>query len=379
MRIRIADCPDEAGRRGAGDRGEAAPLSQSAIRNPQSAIGLRLAGALWRFWSIRGHLTEGRRALERLLALVPADHPELGRSRHRARALVGAGALAHDQGDYPAARALLEEALPLWREGGDRHGLATCLNILGNEALDQGDHDRATAFYEEALEHYRSARDTRGRAMVLGNLGTLAHLRGDLPWAAELLDESVKLKRTLGNRYGLAISLDNLGNVERGRGNLARAVALYREGLTLRRELEHRLGVAMSLNNLGSALLEQGDAAEAGAQLRESLALFRDLQDRRGLAECLAGLAAMASAAGRLQEAARLGGAAAALRGAHGIPPSPAGGAPEERWLAAARGALGEAAFATAWTEGEVMSTEQTAALILAGGPAFDSSLTELH
>src|SRR5205823_10024505 len=62
----------------------------------RSAISLRLGAALWRFWSIRGHLTEGRASLERLLGAVPAADPELGRSPLRAESLVGAGALAHD-------------------------------------------------------------------------------------------------------------------------------------------------------------------------------------------------------------------------------------------------------------------------------------------
>src|SRR5690606_8602815 len=73
---------------------------------------VRLAGALWQFWWIRGHVTEGRERLRVVLALADraATPPDL-----LARALDGAGALAEAQGDIPYAARCHEEALALWR------------------------------------------------------------------------------------------------------------------------------------------------------------------------------------------------------------------------------------------------------------------------
>ncbi|MGH2409225.1 MAG: hypothetical protein ACRDGS_02535, partial [Chloroflexota bacterium] len=61
--------------------------------------GLRLAGSLWRFWSIRGYAYEGRAWLERLLSVeIGAGSKET--KAIRAAALRGAAALAYGQGDY---------------------------------------------------------------------------------------------------------------------------------------------------------------------------------------------------------------------------------------------------------------------------------------
>src|SRR5262249_13832105 len=64
-----------------------------------AAAGLRLAGALWRFWLIRGHRHEGRTWLEGLLALPPSAGAGTD-TAGRARALHAAGSLAYNQDDY---------------------------------------------------------------------------------------------------------------------------------------------------------------------------------------------------------------------------------------------------------------------------------------
>src|SRR5258705_4205762 len=82
--------------------------------------GLRLCGALGRFWWTRGHFTEGRQWCTRVLGKPGAEE----RTQERASVLNAAGVLSYHQGDYPAARALQEESLAICRELGDRFGIA---------------------------------------------------------------------------------------------------------------------------------------------------------------------------------------------------------------------------------------------------------------
>src|SRR5258707_7200817 len=80
-----------------------------------------------------------------------AIHGELGNRYGIAMSLTNMGSEAVNQGDYPAARALLEESLAIHRELGDRSGIALSLSNLGHVALNQGDHPAGRALYEESM------------------------------------------------------------------------------------------------------------------------------------------------------------------------------------------------------------------------------------
>lgn len=180
-----------------------------AQESGDTALGLRLAGALERFWERHGHLSEGRGWLEDLLAVESSNIPG-ATAAVRAKALTGAGTLAFRQGNYVRATALAEESLTLWRELGDRSSTATMLNNLGIVAAQQGDYARATALFEENLALKRELCDRSSIAAVLNNLGLLAWEQGDYARATALHEESLALRRELGDKQGMTHSLNNL-------------------------------------------------------------------------------------------------------------------------------------------------------------------------
>ena len=99
----------------------------------------RLAGAIFGFWYLHGHLREGLSWLER--ALTGGDGAS---TPVRARALLGAGMLAHYVDDDARAVPCLQESLALYRTTSDRWGVAFTLTILGIVAEDAGDFVRGS-------------------------------------------------------------------------------------------------------------------------------------------------------------------------------------------------------------------------------------------
>ncbi len=328
-----------------------AALEWSSEVTDPGVLGLRLAGAIWRFWAVRGYLLEGRACLAGLLDAVQST----AAGAVRTKALNGAGVLAYEQGDYAAARTLHEESLGIRRELGDWWGIAESLNSLGILTYQQGDLLDALALYEESLAIRWDLGDRRGIAMSLNNLGNLAYEQGDYPTARAHYEESLTMKRELGDRRGIAISLNNLGNLAYDQGDYPAAWALYEESLAISRELGNRWGIAMSLNNLGNLAYDQGDYPAARTLYDESLAIKRELGDRPGVAESLEGLASFAALADP-SRAARMWGAAEKLREDLGASLPPNERLRYERHVGAAP--TDDAAFQLAWLEGRAMTLE---------------------
>jgi tetratricopeptide (TPR) repeat protein len=135
-----------------------------ALDAEEAELGLRLAGALWRFWWMRGYYDEGRRWLEAALA------KDSRASAARAKALEAVGWLADDQGDIDRAVAAAEEGLSLSAIA-EISDAAPFLRILGSAASIRGDHERAAQLYEESLALGREAGDMRSVASSLLQLG----------------------------------------------------------------------------------------------------------------------------------------------------------------------------------------------------------------
>jgi predicted ATPase/class 3 adenylate cyclase/Tfp pilus assembly protein PilF len=298
--------------RGVGARNEEAAAAAEEVAEGTAEVGLRLAGALWRFWVVKSLFTEGRKHLRRLLELTESEASTQERpsstsstsstlrSRNsiRAKALNGAGFLALRQGDYPAAQSLLNAALEVGREIRDKQIMAFSLNGLGIAAQSQGDSAAARALYEESLVLKREIGDKRGIAASLGNLGIVAQSQGDYPAARSLIEESLVLEREFGSKVGIPDSLNTLGGVAQSQGDYPAARALYEESLVLGRELGDKWGIANSLRNLGSVAMEQGDYPAARSLIEESLVLKREIGDKRGIADSLNNLGIAAQSQG---------------------------------------------------------------------------------
>ena len=296
-----------------------------ALQNLEAETGARLALAVWWFWIESGYLSDGRRWIEALLALDRAGGP-------------------------------LEESPPAL----PARTKAYLIQVSGILAMAQGEHDRAVALHEEGLGVFRDLGHNKGVSASLRELGFVAYEQGDYDRAVRLHEQSLVLAREFGTTFDVAWSLRALADAVRGQGDLGLARTLLEEGLALSRGKEHAWGIARTLVSLGSVACEAGEYARASRLYEESLELGGQ---RMGLSHpillCLEGLARVAAAQGRMERAARLCGAAAALREDKGWPLPPAKRGEIDRTVAAAREALGEEAFAAAWAKGHALHLDE--------------------
>jgi predicted ATPase len=194
----------------------------------QTEVGLRLAGALGRFWSTRRYVGEGREWLERFLE---ADAAGQSVPAVRAAASYAAGLLANIQGDYAWAVHRLDESTALYREAGDLLGAVRAQDTRGGVVYDQGQLADALVQWEQTLILARAAGSLGDVAHLVGNQGEALFHMGDLAGAETHHTEALAFARHAGRSDVEAMQLGDLGNVARERGDLALATDLQRQAL----------------------------------------------------------------------------------------------------------------------------------------------------
>ncbi len=287
-----------------------------SVGSEAAEAGLRLAAALWWFWSVRGYYREGSGWLDQVLRRSSEAAPAL-----RAKALIGAGHIAMTQGAYAQSLALLGESLAINRRLGDKRSIAVSLNWLGRLAWCQGDFQRAGTLYEEGLG----------------------------------------LARESGAKDTVGALLNTLGVLAAHQGNYASARSFYEESLESCKQASDKRGIALAIGNLGVLAFRQGEYAAARSFVGQSLTVDQELGDKRGSTSELEVLGFLAVAQGRTEEAARILGAAEALREAIGAPLSPSERAvyDYERQMSILRASLSPEVLGQAWADGRAMTLEQ--------------------
>jgi len=285
-----------------------------AMERPEIDLGLQLSSSVWRFWMIRSHLAEGRRWLTELLS---APDPDVGVA-NRARALMALGSITYWQNDFDATRVNYLEALVVFRDLGDKHGIAEALYNSGFLALIDNDAAGARPSFTESLALSRELKDDRGVANAIWGLSMCAVEDRDLQEANRLAAEAEEIYLSLDDWFGTSVTRFVFYQVARYGNDFDEARRLLRVAMDERRALEN--------SAFASSLMEQ--------------------------------VAIVESLSGRHEEAALLGGAIEATEEEYG------GGSPPALinrvdFRSEARRVLGDERVAHLWDEGRAMSWEE--------------------
>lgn len=375
---------------------------QSYLEGGDAVSAMRLAGAMSRFWIIRGRPAEGRKWLERVIAAGSSEPAGL-----RAKVLLWAGACACDLGDLNAATRYVDEGQSLFRQLGHERGMVEALYWQAILARSRDDDSvRGIALLEESLSLGRKAGgsgDSGDALLLLFNIARFAISVGDYARAKATSEEGLVLAQQVENEPRIAQHLSILGRVARDLGEHDRAKVLLEDALARFRELRYRVHQTTPLVYLGKALRDRGDDVRADQLFEESVALCREVNPRDpGVAVAIRELGISAfrrgdrrRAAGLLREALTLSfphprkaevassleaiaesvalrrpkrsaavfGAAESLREISRVPIPPADRAAHDRAVAAVRARLGAKVFEAEWKTGHALSLTDAVAM----------------
>ncbi len=183
-------------------------------------------------------------------------------------------------GNKKDALANFNEALQIRREIGDKRGLGDTLISLGNFYDDAGDHDQGLKMYKEALQMERDVGNEALQAICLNNIGSAYSGKGQYEDALTYFQQALQLREKSKVPQDIVDAVHNLGDTSASMGQYDRAIPYYLRAIDLRRQMNDERGAAIESESLGIIFDFQGRFGAAVKSEGDALKTFRALNDK---------------------------------------------------------------------------------------------------
>jgi predicted ATPase len=344
-------------------------LERSIREGRNSEMGLRLCGALAKFWFNHGHFREAKFWTRLALEADDGRHPEA-----RARALRTAGfffgQLAGVGEDSELGKTFYEQSIAIWHELGVEREEAFTLGHYAFLLYRLGLLDDARRAAQKSLELSSATGDQANIARSANNLSLTWLEVGEFGKAKPVFEIALSAARLAKDKYLEALSLHYLGETTLRTGELDQAKEYLTQSLSLFEALSNRPLAARTQLLQGEVASSEGDFPEALKLQRAALQNLSEVEDTQGIASALEAIACTLAEEGRRPGMfLTLIGAAAALRRNIRVPLGPARGRVVDRHAETVSATLDEGSVRAAEEKGRTMSVTQVVEFVL--GSAF--------
>jgi tetratricopeptide (TPR) repeat protein len=370
-----------------------------AIEQEDGPLALRIAGRLWRFWWLRGHLTEGARWVEQVIKLYTGPETTdlvlayrgagalaeeladvvsaedfyerswlaaraVGDRYGEATALMSVGILAANTGNYDQALARYAEALPIFEEIGDTRGIMSCVGNAAGVSFYRGDLDAAEMGYKRAHDLLLQIDDPRSATVLLGNLGAVYYEQHRFEEALAVLTQVIAECKAMGDEVGEATAQVNLGGCHSNLGNLEDALVATRRALEITERLDMTRAAGFAKASLSRIEMYLGNLEASAAHAASGLADLRSASDPAAMSGIAIALAELAMVSDRPEMAARFYGVSEGLLASLDTDQAPEANEVRQHNYAEIASDIGEEAMGAALEAGRGLSVDEYEALL---------------
>ena len=189
---------------------------------------------------------------------------------------MGLAVLYRRQLKYEKAKELLERALRIKQETGNRHDEAVCYGHLGGLFDHLGQYHNFKKYVEKALEIRKEIGDKQGMGICYGNLGIIFKALGQYDKAMQYINKSLLIRKEIGDREGEATDYINAANVLYSVGEYAVGKNCAQKALEIQKEIGHREGEASCYSSFATFFCDHGQYAKAVQYLKKALLITKE-------------------------------------------------------------------------------------------------------
>jgi class 3 adenylate cyclase/tetratricopeptide (TPR) repeat protein len=244
---------------------------RAGLRRQQAEALLRWGASLWRQADYRG----GGEKIQAALQIAR----QLSDGELEAGCLRQLGAIAWQQSDYTAARQYQLQSLEYYQRIDNKSLMAQIYNGLGNIALHLVQVEAGREAFSKGAELARQSGHLRREADALNGLGLMDDTQGDYASAHQKFEQVANLYFRVGDMDGYGAAMSNLGSTSHSLGDFTAARRSYETALEVQRRSNDREGALITIINLGILSLQSGDYTLARQYCQEALDDSRQLSN----------------------------------------------------------------------------------------------------
>ncbi|MDZ8050587.1 MAG: CHAT domain-containing protein, partial [Aulosira sp. ZfuVER01] len=145
-------------------------------------------------------------------------------------------------GEKQKALSYYNQALPFFREVGNRDGEAKTLSNIGDVYTALGEKQKALSYYNQALPFFREVGNRDGEAKTLSNIGDVYTALGEKQKALSYYNQALPFFRAVGDGSGEARTLSNMGLVYRDTKQPIEAINNWEQSVQITLQLRSAIG-----------------------------------------------------------------------------------------------------------------------------------------
>lgn len=266
--------------------------------------------------------------------------------------------IALNKGELNTAKKLLEDSIQAYEELGNREWVLINAQRLAEVLYEQGEYENARKAFQHNLE---TAIEISNLDQMFWNTylkGKVELAEGNLSSARQIFDEAFAIAEKNNNQNHIGWVKATLGLVDCYEGNFAHGKELIEIGIEKVRK-EYPPDAPHLLTYRSHALWLEKDLQAAVHSYRDTITELHGNYRFIRIPECLEGLGKIAATQNDFERAARLFGAAEAMREKMGTPIPPVQRGDYENKVSELRAGMGDVEFKRTWDEGRAMSKDE--------------------
>ena len=270
---------------------------KTAVAGQNTTVINEMADTFMWFFDLLGLYQEGLGLAEEAIAVLASCSTSIDERLALGRSYKLAAVCAFRLGKSKLAETHIQAALKLLAPFQPHVAYGHSLLGAGAIAYNQGSVKKANKFWRQAVDVYRTVGSSWGECAAQSNLAEAALALEDLTATRHYASVACNLARRIGNIELVATTLQILAEMARREGNFAQALEWEQEAVALHRQVGHKAYEANALAGLSRIATDQGNYQQAMNWLMEYARILRQLGREVDLNRQLEMLAQMAQKA----------------------------------------------------------------------------------